>query len=65
MQRAGRDLSINTEFTCYVAFEGSPRLPEVDTEPEEVRLFQLGLEEAFFLTSELKCIFIYQQTSEV
>jgi len=50
-------------------------VPELETEEEEesssslsqeMQFLELGLEEAFFLTSELKCICIYQQqTSEV
>lgn len=51
-------------------------VPELGTEEEEsssslslsqeMQFLELGLEEAFFLTSELKCICIYQQqTSEV
>ncbi len=59
--------------SCIV--KDSPMVPELGTEEEEssssslsqeMQFLELGLEEAFFLTSELKCICIYQQqTSEV
>lgn len=42
----------------------SPWIPEVNAEPDNARLFQLGLEEAFFLASHVGCIIICKQTVE-
>lgn len=54
------------ENNCQLTLlPGSPRLPEEDAEQEEARMFQLGLEEAYFLAFEVSCMSICRHTPEV
>nr|XP_024367926.1 tRNA-splicing endonuclease subunit Sen2-1-like isoform X2 [Physcomitrium patens] len=57
-----------TNILCYLTTglcsNNCYSLLEVNAELEDVRMFQLGLEEAFFLTSELECICICRQIPE-
>lgn len=62
----GKLISAATSPPCSARSSStrSPWIPKVNAEPDIARLFQLGLEEAFFLASHVGCIYICKQTVE-